>query len=169
MVSDMADWKWSSYPAMIGDVSATAWVEKDWILSHFGKSRPSAILNYKNFVREGIGLPSIHQGIKGKAIMGDEEFVADALTKIKTAAEAGDLKEVPRMQRRAQAKPLSWYKENFLSRDEGIVSAYRSRDHTMKLIADKFKVHYSTVSRAIKKAEMHDCMIANRVEGSITN
>jgi putative transposase len=89
--------------------------------------------------------------------MGDEEFVADTLTKIKTDAEAGDLKEVPRMQRRAQAKPLSWYKDNFLSRDEGIVSAYRSGDYTMKLIADKFKVHYSTVSRAIKKAEMNDC------------
>jgi putative transposase len=113
---------------------------------------------------KAIGLPSIHQGIKGKAIMGDEEFVADALTKIKTDAEAGDLKEVPRMQRRAQAKLLSWYKENFLSQDEGIVSAYRSGDYTMKHIADKFKVHYSTVSRAIKKAEsrkqkaeMHDC------------
>jgi hypothetical protein len=91
MVSDMSDWKWSSYTAMAYDVSATAWLEKDWILSHLGKSWPSAILNYKDFVREGI------------------------------------------------------------------VSAYRSRDYTMKLIADKFKVHYSTVSRAINKTEMHDC------------
>jgi predicted DNA-binding protein YlxM (UPF0122 family) len=54
-------------------------------------------------------------------------------------------------------KPLSQYKDNLLSQDEGIVSAYRSGDYTMEHISDKFKVHYSTVSRAIKKAEMNDC------------
>ncbi|MFT5812400.1 MAG: hypothetical protein ACI9VT_000134 [Psychroserpens sp.] len=88
--------------------------------------------------------------------MCDEEFVANALTKIKIDAEAVDLKEVKLIQRSAQAKPLSWYKENFLSRDEVIVSAYRSDGYTMKLIPDKFKVHYSTVNQAIKKTEIND-------------
>ena len=40
---------------------------------------------------------------------------------------------------------------------EGIVSPYASGDYLMKDIADEFNVHYSTVSRAIKKAEMRDC------------
>ena len=47
--------------------------------------------------------------------------------------------------------------KNHSSRDEGIVSAYVSGDYLMKDIADEFNVHYSTVSRAIKKAEMRDC------------
>jgi len=40
---------------------------------------------------------------------------------------------------------------------EGIVSPYTSGDYLMKDIADEFNVHYLTVSRAIKKAEIHDC------------
>ena len=67
------------------------------------------------------------------------------------------LVSVPHMQRRVQAKPLNWYMKNYSSRDEGIVSAYVSGDYLMKDIADEFNVHYSTVSRAIKKAAMHDC------------
>jgi hypothetical protein len=39
---------------------------------------------------------------------------------------------------------------------EGIVSPYASGDYLMKDIPDEFNVHYLTVSRAIKKAEMHD-------------
>ena len=61
------------------------------------------------------------------------------------------------MQRRVQAKSLDWYMGNYSTRDEGIVSAYASGDYLMKDIADGFNVHYSTVSRAIKKAEMRDC------------
>ncbi len=34
-----------------------------------------------------------------------------------------------------------------------MVEAYRTGDYTMKDIADYFNVHYSTVSRAIKRTE----------------
>ena len=34
-----------------------------------------------------------------------------------------------------------------------MVEAYRTGDYTMKDIADYFNVHYSTVSRAMKRTE----------------
>ena len=49
MVSDMLDWKWSSYLAMVGDEPATDWLEMDWVLNHFGRSRQSAVVNYPDF------------------------------------------------------------------------------------------------------------------------
>lgn len=63
------------------------------------------------------------------------------------------LKEIPRLQRRPIAKPLSWYEQNYKGRDEAIAHAYFSADYTMKKISVWFKGHDSTVSRAVKKAE----------------
>ena len=154
MVTDLLDWKWSSYLAMIGVVSSSDWLETDWILNHFGNSRKTAVINYENFVLEGVGLSPIWAALKRQVFLGDEAFVDKAVTRIEGIAEEGDLREVPKMQRRVQAKPLNWYITNYSSRDEGIVSAYVSGDYLMKDIADEFNVHYSTVSRAIKKAEM---------------
>jgi len=37
-------------------------------------------------------------------------------------------------------------------REQGMVVAYQTGDYTMKAIASFFNVHYSTISRAIKKA-----------------
>jgi predicted DNA-binding protein YlxM (UPF0122 family) len=39
---------------------------------------------------------------------------------------------------------------------QGMVQAYSTGDYTMKEIAKHFDVHYSTVSKAIKKAELDD-------------
>ncbi|WP_083399583.1 helix-turn-helix domain-containing protein [Nitrosomonas cryotolerans] len=50
-------------------------------------------------------------------------------------------------------KPLSHYSRSFSHRNERIVTAYQTGDYTMKQIADEFGLHYTTVSRIIKKAE----------------
>jgi len=63
------------------------------------------------------------------------------------------------VQRRKQAKSLAWYEEHFSLCNNTIVNAYVSGDYLMKVITDWFKVHYSTVSRVIKKAEIDDCKI----------
>jgi len=157
MVTDLLDWEWSSYLAMMGGVSRSDWLETDWILNHFGGSKESAVINYENFIREGIGLSPIWNALKRQVFLGDKAFVEKAITRIEGAVGESDLREVPRMQRRVQAKSLDWYMENYSSRDEGIVSAYATGDYLMKDIADEFSVHYSTVSRAIKKAETLDC------------
>jgi len=157
MVSDLLDWKWSNYLAMIGDVECSDWLEKNWILNHFGYSHKIAVANYKNFIRDGLGLPPIWNGLRHQIFLGDDEFVDREVAKIRKIEESVDLSEIPKIKRRVQAKPLSWYKEHSVSRNEGIVSAYQSGDYLMRQIAEGFNVHYSTVSRVIRRAEVDDC------------
>ena len=82
--------------------------------------------------------------------LGDEHFLKEMQ---KAMDKQADLSEVPRAQRRPPAKSLQFYEEKYHDRDQGMVEAYQTGDYTMKDIASYFNVHYSTVSRAIKKAE----------------
>ena len=75
MVNNMDDWPWSSYPAMMGDGTAPEWLETDWLLSQFGKSRKIAREKYKNFVRQGIGLSPIWEALTSQIYLGDDTFV----------------------------------------------------------------------------------------------
>jgi len=61
--------------------------------------------------------------------------------------------EIPRIQHRSKAKPLQYYEQRYKDKKRAMVQAYSTGDYTMKEIAGYFDVHYSTVSRAIKKAE----------------
>ncbi len=149
MVSDIDKWLWSSYSAMIGEAISPKWLETDWLLSQFGLSRKKAIIHYKNFVREGIGLPPIWEGLKYQMYLGNDSFIE----KIQSTENDHDLKEVPRIQRRAIAKSLEWYENKYGSRHEAMAQAFFSGDYTMKEISMWFKVHYSTTSRAVKKFE----------------
>ena len=153
MVKNIDDWQWSSYPAMMGDALAPQWLETDWLLSQFGKSRKVTRRKYKNFVREGLGLPPVWDALKSQIYLGSETFVADLQAIYDKNKDDHDLKEIPRLQRRPIAKPLSWYEQKYKGRDEAIAQAYFSADYTMKEISVWFKVHYSTVSRAVRKAE----------------
>jgi len=46
------------------------------------------------------------------------------------------------------------YASRYKDKKRGMVEAYSTGDYTMRSIADYFNVHYSTDSRAIKKAEI---------------
>ncbi|RLA19747.1 MAG: addiction module toxin RelE [Gammaproteobacteria bacterium] len=153
IVKNMGDWQWSSYPAMIGDRLAPEWLETDWLLSQFGKSRKVARNHYINFVREGIGLPPVWKALKSQIYLGDKDFVENMQTIYDQEKNGYDLKEIPRLQRKPIGKPLSWYDQTYEIRDQAMAQAYFSGDYTMKEISVWFKVHYSTVSRAVKKGE----------------
>jgi len=75
MVKNIRSWKWSSYQAMIGETHAQPWLETNWILGHFAKQRKRAIEKYINFVRAGVGLPSIWVNLKNQVFLGTEKFV----------------------------------------------------------------------------------------------
>jgi putative transposase len=51
------------------------------------------------------------------------------------------------------AKPLDHYAHQTPDPFLGMALAYLSGDYTMKAIADHFRVHYTTVSRAVKEYE----------------
>jgi putative transposase len=63
------------------------------------------------------------------------------------------LREVSKAHKRSVALTLSDYQRVYAQRDEAIAKAYLSGAYTMAKIGQHFKVHYMTVSRAVKKHE----------------
>ncbi len=157
MIKDLSEWSWSSYLAMIGKESAPEWLETDWLLGCFGTKRKTIIARYIDFVREGVGLPSVWEQMDHPNCLGSESFVEGIRDRFGKKGQ-DDLIEVSRMQRCPLAMPLDWYEKQYTDRKQGMLEAFASGDYTMKQIACRFGVHYSTVSRAVKKSEyMRDC------------
>ena len=147
MVGDAKEWPWSSHRALLGIDPKPAWLETDWVLGQFGTHRMDAVRGYEDFVRAGVGLPSLWDELTGQIFLGGKEF-ADEMRKVRSDDDR--LREVPRAQRRPVAKSLDDYSNQGR---KGMAMAYLSGDYTIQSIADHFGVHYSTVSRAIRQFE----------------
>ncbi len=60
---------------MIGEIPARPWLETDWILWNFAKRRKIVISKYIDFVREGIGFPSLWENLLNQIFLGTDKFV----------------------------------------------------------------------------------------------
>ena len=140
---------WSSYAAMTGEAPAPAWLQSDWVLSQFSNQRETAVNLYRDFVRAGVGLPSIWSQLKGQVFLGTEPFIE----RMQRLTDKTSISEIPRVQRRPMAKPLAHYRGIHPDRSVAMAQAYATGDYTMQEIADCFGVHYATVSRAVRKYE----------------
>ncbi len=148
MVREAAAWPWSSYNAMVGTDVVPSWLQTDWILGQFSPQRGRAIKRYIEFVREGVGLPSLWESLRGQVFLGGDDF----LKRMQKLSDKAAIGEIPRTQRRPLAKPLTHYRK-LTDAKQGMASAYATGDYTMQEIADAFGVHYATVSRAVKQSE----------------
>ena len=151
MVRAAEDWAWSSYRAMAGQASAPAWLERDWLLGQFGEERAHAQARYADFVRQGIGGASIWDGLRHQVLLGSEGF---AERHCATAKPLERLREVPRAQRRALAEPLASFAHRYPDRGEAMARAFATGVYTMQEIAAFFGLHYSTVSRAVRRFDV---------------
>ena len=150
MVRSVKDWPWSNYRAVCGMVDSPDWLNTDWLLSTFAKTRKISIERYREFVAQGKNLPSPWEELKNQIFLGDEQFVEDMQCKLDLNQE---LSEIPRTQRRKVPKPLDYYSNLYNDRNESILAAYRSGGYSMKEIGDHFGIHYSSVSKIIKASE----------------
>jgi len=142
------DWPWSSYQAMVGQAMPPPWLQVRWLLSQFGQGPQAAITAYIDHVRAGVGLPSVWEQLEGQLYLGDATFVEVMGKKI--AARLSADAEIPRLQRRAAAPPLTSF-VTMPQRDSAIVQAYATGRYSMRQVAQAFDVHYATVSRVLKK------------------
>lgn len=148
MVKNVRQWKWSSYPAMVGAAPRPGWLHTDWLLGQFGVQRARQTERYIEFVQEGLRGPRVWEQLKGQIFLGSEAFVETMQRELEAAAKH-TIREIPRLQRRALAKSLDYYRNAFEDARTGMAAAYATGDYTLQAIADAFGVHYSTVSRAV--------------------
>lgn len=152
IVKDPRDWKWSTYRATAGYDQGIPCLTTDWILSQFGKVQKAASGQYQSFVLSGIKAESPLKAIKGQLFLGQENFIDEIKHLIRDKEK---LKEIPRKQRFVTRPPLNEilkYQDK-KSKDQAIYEACLQYGYTLKDIAEYFGVHYTTVSRVIKKIE----------------
>jgi len=155
IVKDPGDWKWSTYRATIGDDQGILCLTTDWILSQFGKEPKAASRQYQAFVRSGIKKESPLKAIKGQLFLGQENFI-DEIKSLMRGKEK--LKEITREQRYLTRPPLNeiFKPKDQKSKDQVMYEAHLQYGYTLKDIAEYTGVHYTTVSRAIKRIEGED-------------
>jgi REP element-mobilizing transposase RayT len=120
MVRDTVAWPWRSYHAMIGTEKAPAWLQTDWVLGQFSPQRGRAIKRTIDFLREGVGLPSVWAQLRGQVFLGSDAFFKRMLKR----SDQSNLAEIPRAQRGPLAKPLSHYRDKANDAKKGMTAAF---------------------------------------------
>ena len=149
MVKSPDEWPWSSYCYTTGLFDSPPWLATDALLRYFASDRDEAILRFARFVAEGVGV-NIWEHLKQQIYLGDNNFINKQLA-YKPKGKAA-LSEVPHKQRRRTAPPLSHFLASANHRDEAIISAYQSGGYSLTEIADYVGLHYTTVSRIVRKS-----------------
>ena len=153
IVREVADWPWSSYPAMVRMEPAPPWLETDWLLAHFGQRRNSAVAKYIDFVRAGVGLPAVWESLRGQVFLGSDSFVKRMQKLIDSGPPLRDVPQLQRRPARGLVKPKAGEPPDPATRDAAMAHAYASGCHSMQEIAELHSVHVSTVSRAVARHE----------------
>ena len=148
-VNHLNQWPWSSYPATMGKSTSPEWLDTDWILSQFGRQRKVARQKYHEFIMQGKGLPSPLEATRHQLILGDDTFVE----RFRDTKNADQLREISKAQKRSLFMTLPEYETHYKTRNEAMARAYLSGAYTMRQIAEYFRMHYMTVSRAVGQFE----------------
>ena len=130
MVRSAKDWPWSSYQATAGLKAADSCLETDWVLSGFGEQKKIAQEGYRRFVQQGKGQPSPWEFIKNQIYLGTDQFVEDMQCKLDPKQ---SLKDIPKPQKQAPPRLLSYYQNKYSDRNEAMAEAYRSGHYPRNL------------------------------------
>jgi hypothetical protein len=150
LVAKPDEWRWSSYPYLIGTQAAPLWFDVNATLQTFSEDHALAVAAYTQFVMGGIGSPSPLLNTRHQLILGDDDFIG----RLRHPIEATEHRAVAKQQRRALALSLEEYASRAACRDEAMAMAYHSNAYTMEQIGAHFNLSYKTVSRAVKKHRM---------------
>jgi REP element-mobilizing transposase RayT len=78
------EYLWSSYRFYMGKDKRPEWLNTDWLLEEYGKTRGAAQKEYRKFVEAGVGTPSSFpaEQVAGQTILGSRDFVEKVTSKI---------------------------------------------------------------------------------------
>ena len=153
LVMDPAQWPWMSYGATAGDEEIPPFLTVDWILSPFGRSKKRAQAHYRDFVIKGTEKEAPWKKLRGRVILGSDAFLARVAERL---TETDTLKEIPRVERFAARPMLSQIltgAKDRTERDHAMYHAHVKHGYTLSEIGDVLGIHYSTVSKVVKKTE----------------
>lgn len=147
IVEKPEDWPWSSYRATAGQEQGPVFLTTEWVLSEFDGERQAARRKYAEFVNDGNPWKMWEDVVSG-VVLGENEFAEQC--RLLSHGE-GDITEVPREQRYVNRPSLAEVLSAPGSRAEGWLSAVEEFGYTQKEVARHSGVHYSYVSRMLKR------------------
>jgi REP-associated tyrosine transposase len=157
LAAEAAAWRWSSCRAVLGRLPqgrpAPDWLDVAALLALYGPEPAEARQRFAADVEAEGGDP-VWEQLGGQVFLGSEGFVARMREVARAAAaQRGSLAEIPRAQWQAPPPPLTDFAAAAQSREEAMARAYLSGGYSQIVIARYFEVHYSTVSRAVRRFE----------------
>ena len=149
IVNHPGKWPWSSYRAMLAGIEAPDFLNADWILSLFHSDGEYARKAYERFVLSGIGEEKPWKDVRGRVMLGGDQFIGELKGKLERAKE---IKEIPKQERfssRPSLSDLFSAKEDKPERNRVIHCAHLQYGYTLKEIAGHLGIHYTTVSKIL--------------------
>ncbi|MGD8252572.1 MAG: hypothetical protein PVF20_09670 [Desulfobacterales bacterium] len=153
MVDDPGRYRWSSFKATAGKIRTPVFLNTDWILTQFAKTRPEAQALYRRFVRAGIKEASPWSTLKGQCLLGGKEWIEKLTPYLKQKATIKEIRLVDRKVLRPDLAQL-FSDANLASkalRNRAMRAAYFEHGYRQKEIADHLGLHYTTVCNILRK------------------
>jgi putative transposase len=152
---DPGEGYWSSYRAMAGLDRPPKCLTTDWVLGQFGSRVAEAKRKYIEFVEEGKGEKSIWEEVKGRVLLGEEEFVNQFWDALKDSER---IKELPKSQRYMNRPTLeACFRSKDMSdkneRAAVIKEAIERYGYSQRKIADHIGLHFISISRIMRVQE----------------
>jgi len=155
MVTDPADWPWSSYRATAGLAPEPDWLTIDSLLGTFGRTKTHARKAYRLFVQQGIGGESIWSRLNRQVFLGDDHFVERMQRRL---GDRRDDVQIPKTQRRRPVPSLDQLCHDSGTRDAAIVAAHATGEYSYSQIGAFFGLHFASVGRIVRKAKKEAAM-----------
>jgi hypothetical protein len=134
---------------------AGGFLTTEWVLGCLGGKKGAARRRYRQFVAEGTGLAAPWRHLVGQVLLGEETFVQRCKALL---VERETIQEIPRQQRYAgRLSLIEIFDPERLAttadRNRAMHQAHMHQGYTLKQIADHLRLHYTTVSKAVRAVE----------------
>lgn len=155
VVRNLARYPWSSYPATAGEKRPPVWLHTDSILEQFSRNGKVAQRRYAEFVAAGADQPSPLLNVRAQILLGGTAFCKKMKAMLSGETSLSKLPRPSSLAKRPGIKSLfpAKVRADRVQRNAAIQEAYQQYAYSMADIADAAQIHFSTVSKIIKKIE----------------
>ncbi|HEY6093541.1 MAG TPA: transposase [Gallionellaceae bacterium] len=154
-VRNLSRYPWSSYPATAGEKRTPPWLHTQWILEQFGRTASVAQRRYAEFVAAGADAPSPLLNVRSQILLGGTAFCKKMKAMLSGESSLSKLPRPASLAKRPGIKSLfpAKVRADRTQRNAAIRQAYQQHAYSMADIANAAQIHFSTVSKIIKKIE----------------
>jgi REP element-mobilizing transposase RayT len=157
MIDKLEEYRWSSYLDYIGTRKPPAWLERNFILSYFGKKPSIAQRNYREFVEAKLDQKNKNplREVVGSTILGSVDFVKEIKERFIEGKKANrDLPALkaliskPSIEEIIKAVESEFIQQHALVKNVSLYFCHRYTANKLKQIGGHFNIGESAVSQA---------------------